>query len=964
MVEYMINSQDPIDPTIKNLVSAIGRAETGGSSDPYNQKGGSGEFGKYQFMPDTWKSWSKQYIGDENAPMTVENQNKVAYSKVKELKDKGYNPAQIASIWNSGAPDWTGKVGVNRFGVKYDTPSYVKRVSSYYNEIKGKQPISDVTSTAYKPISEQEKAQPQDFFTEFEQSPVGKIAHVAGSFADALSKASSFVSHVNLNPLSLVSTKAPKMGLADITREIGRAAGGTVGAGEGALGQLLINAFSPSRGLFQGVLEKSAEESKAGQDFWSDKFQQAGEAAPLAFAGAGSEALAGAGSNAISTIGNVASKTVNAANKAMEISMGYEGAKALHRGEYDKAVNLLAPLVAGKFSDIALQKMTPGAKQEPHVSDDPQFKAGMKTGIDDRMNNRTPQGKLIEKRRQIYSDALNVREGDTKAFLKKGRNINQTLDDIGEMNLMLDKDPQRNQVDTEHAQSQIQQRLDNEMAIVNDVVKSQPTASIKMEDWKNKTESNIDDSNLSKSEKLDMKDYLSSQFERLSRAYPDGNISPKDILLERRNLGNRKIKWDATPREKMENIVDKQMYHAGNDSLQNAFKGTEYEDAIKRSNENVSRLMDAKTLLERANGRIVKGGRLGNMWRRTMGFLMGHAIAGPIGGIAGELAGGAASDYVSDPAWATKRAARINRKLRSNMGSLDRAHADLVKDIFTKKLSPAEIAKRPLALPPGTPVNAATQQMPLPQGETIPLPSPGVISSQKRIAEPSGPVIQGKPMGTSTEYPPYVPGYLKTLPPGETANKATGTTPLPSQTVSLPEPGVLEGMRSIQQKATAEDVRKFIAQRKAEAEQKRLEKEAPQKIDIQDTPLHNKIMEELIYAEKGRRLAVRNEGTSGMTFSAQRSTFPQWIPEGLREKPLLDAVVKHLENGTVPTNSRERRLYSVVSEEINAQDEVTNDAKFVEQQRKNLYNPFATDQENAAALAKFDREYAKLQKGK
>jgi len=131
---------EQIDPTIKNLVSAIGKAETGKSRpEAYTQKGDSGEFGRYQFMPDTYKAYAKKYLGDGNAEPTIENQNKIAYAFVKEKKEKGFNPAQIASMWNAGEgrPDAykENHKGVNSKGVAYDTPAYVKRVSDYYREL-------------------------------------------------------------------------------------------------------------------------------------------------------------------------------------------------------------------------------------------------------------------------------------------------------------------------------------------------------------------------------------------------------------------------------------------------------------------------------------------------------------------------------------------------------------------------------------------------------------------------------------------------------------------------------------------------------------------------------------------------------------------------------------------------------------------------------------------------------------
>jgi muramidase (phage lysozyme) len=134
-----------IDPQVKNLVSAIGAAETGAPSDSaYTTEGASGEYGRYQFMPDTWKQWAGQILGDPNAPMSMENQNKVAYTKVKQWKDQGLNPAQIASKWNSGDENayLNQTPGVNNEGVSYNTPAYTQKVSSYYRDLSSGNPIN------------------------------------------------------------------------------------------------------------------------------------------------------------------------------------------------------------------------------------------------------------------------------------------------------------------------------------------------------------------------------------------------------------------------------------------------------------------------------------------------------------------------------------------------------------------------------------------------------------------------------------------------------------------------------------------------------------------------------------------------------------------------------------------------------------------------------------------------------
>lgn len=128
--------QEPLDSSVVNLAQSISKAETGGSKTPYTQSGPSGEYGAYQYTPTTWAGDSQKYLG-QTIPLTSATpaqQDEVAYNKIKDLGSQGHTPAQIASIWNSGKADPTGNVGVNKFGVAYDTPAYVKKVQSYYNQ--------------------------------------------------------------------------------------------------------------------------------------------------------------------------------------------------------------------------------------------------------------------------------------------------------------------------------------------------------------------------------------------------------------------------------------------------------------------------------------------------------------------------------------------------------------------------------------------------------------------------------------------------------------------------------------------------------------------------------------------------------------------------------------------------------------------------------------------------------------
>ena len=78
---------------------AIRQTESGGN---FQAKGASGEYGAYQWEPGTWSAESQQ--AGVNAPLdqaTPEQQNEVAYTQIENWKKEGYNPAQIASMWNS-----------------------------------------------------------------------------------------------------------------------------------------------------------------------------------------------------------------------------------------------------------------------------------------------------------------------------------------------------------------------------------------------------------------------------------------------------------------------------------------------------------------------------------------------------------------------------------------------------------------------------------------------------------------------------------------------------------------------------------------------------------------------------------------------------------------------------------------------------------------------------------------------
>lgn len=133
-------SQTQLDPQLVNLAKAIRQTESGGN---FQAKGGSGEFGAYQFTEPTWNAAATK--AGVNVPLsqaTPQQQNEVAYKQLAEWKQQhpDWNVGNFASAWNAGAGNpnayLNGNSGVNKYGVSYDTGKYASKVAQTYQQIK------------------------------------------------------------------------------------------------------------------------------------------------------------------------------------------------------------------------------------------------------------------------------------------------------------------------------------------------------------------------------------------------------------------------------------------------------------------------------------------------------------------------------------------------------------------------------------------------------------------------------------------------------------------------------------------------------------------------------------------------------------------------------------------------------------------------------------------------------------
>lgn len=146
--QYLTPQGTPSDPSVVALAQSIREEESGGN---YTQSGDAGtSLGAYQWnngatpiaqgqLPQNFVNAAKQY-GLDPTDFSEQNQNKVAYLQMAQMKSEGMQPYQIASSWNSGSPDnWKtgahqGTTTINGQSVSYDTPKYVQNVMANYQK--------------------------------------------------------------------------------------------------------------------------------------------------------------------------------------------------------------------------------------------------------------------------------------------------------------------------------------------------------------------------------------------------------------------------------------------------------------------------------------------------------------------------------------------------------------------------------------------------------------------------------------------------------------------------------------------------------------------------------------------------------------------------------------------------------------------------------------------------------------
>ena len=137
-----ITASDP--PQLDRFMRAIAQVESHGNHKALNAR--SGAYGKYQIMPDNWRSWARHYLHDANAKPTPANQERVARAKIARLYAWLGSWRRVSYWWLTGSSQTS--------AWSHAATQYVTRVMAIFGGVETSKPAVE----ASKRLSERSSA--------------------------------------------------------------------------------------------------------------------------------------------------------------------------------------------------------------------------------------------------------------------------------------------------------------------------------------------------------------------------------------------------------------------------------------------------------------------------------------------------------------------------------------------------------------------------------------------------------------------------------------------------------------------------------------------------------------------------------------------------------------------------------------------------------------------------------------
>lgn len=695
---------EQLDQNVVALMKAI-RTQESGNKAVLPQEKGIGGASIYQYTTGTWKGVAQKYLGNANAELNRANENKATYYRIKEWKDKGYKPAQIASMWNAGEgePDaYTGKfkdgrpsIGTNSYGVQYNVPNHTKKVlANFQNEIKK---LPQKTT----PIQEVQPTEP-----EVEKNLITSGVPLA---IKGIQKG------VELAEKGIKATGLPWL--------VGKA---TQAAG-GAIGGLIGGAAETARQAYKGVTGQGFDVGKIG----TSAIQTAKETSQFGkFVGE-----EGAVAAPFAGLGKIPSAAI--------------AAPVLYEGITEKDPTKIAIGTLGAL----------GAKySKGNWIDKAMFSSGVRTAEKEVGKVLPKEAKLAEQATSEMRTILRPTQGEIKNLeIRQGKNINDYYRLAAEEKLPI-KETADKKLDTVEAVDMLKPKQEQLHNILNAQLDTNPSAQFDLlsiaERAKTELSKTIKNATDLKSAMKDVDEYVADAIELHGRRLTARQLN--EFKSGMWSAGYNLMKPTAQSTARKLGHIAKEMIEEAYDDL-----------TIRELNELSGKYATLSHLLQNANGRVVQGGAASRIASQVIGAVAGSHLP-IVGSLAGQFVGGKVSDVIYSPVRRSLSAAKKAEKAGIAGKSLKETSERGVKALVEQKPkylslpSPKTQPVESIKLPYRTPSSIAKSSGALPQ-PYIPPAQQVARPGQKLITEKASSKIITPPP-TTYEAPAKIIGNVSRPP--------------------------------------------------------------------------------------------------------------------------------------------------------------------------------------------------------
>ncbi len=259
----------------------------------------------------------------------------------------------------------------------------------------------------------------------------------------------------------------------------------------------------------------------------------------------------------------------------------------------------------------------------------------------------------------IYRDILRPTQGEIKKVeIKKGRDINDFYKIAAEEGLTINQAPNnkgQKTIDTKFAREVLNEKTSQNFEQLNTVLKSDPVKRFDLNKIRNKAKNAASEKIKNAKDLETAKTEIDAEINAEIARHGTNLVNGNELNTIKQGMWSKGYNvLQPTAKDNARRIG-----FAAKDAIETAYPN----DVIRKLNNKSGDLLTLGTLLTNAQGRVVKGGRLGLYASRGIGAIAGQSVP-IVGPLAGAYVGGKVGEKIYAPEYQSKKAQKLMQKAR------------------------------------------------------------------------------------------------------------------------------------------------------------------------------------------------------------------------------------------------------------------------------------------------------------